>query len=128
MRPCRTMKDRFLVKLVIGLGLIALGTIFSLQNLGLFPWGGTIHFWPLTLLFLALFNFAKRGLLSFGAHLFLLGGAALQLQSLGHGAFLDHWWPVSLIWLGALIALRSLRLRRPALLTAPCQHAYERPS
>jgi hypothetical protein len=128
MRPCQTRNDHFLAKLVFGLGLIALGTLFTLQNLGLFPWGGTIHFWPLALLFLALFNFARRGLLSFGGHLLLLGGLALQLQRLGHGAWLERGWPVSLIWLGAVIALRSLRLRRPALLTAPCQHAYERPS
>ena len=48
MRPCRPRRNYFIAKLVIGLGLIALGTIFALQNLGILPWGGTIHYWPLT--------------------------------------------------------------------------------
>ena len=106
MRPCRPRRNHFIAKLVTGLGLIALGAIFALQNLGILPWGGTIRFWPLILLFLAVVHFAKRGILSFSGHLMLLGGVALQLKSLGHSELLHQWWPAGLIWLGIVMARR----------------------
>ncbi len=128
MRPCRLRKNRFIAKLVIGFGLITLGAIFALQNLGFFPWGGTIRFWPWVLLFLALASFAKKGILAFNGHLFLLGGVALQLKSLGQGHLLEQWWPAGLIWLGAVMAIRSLCYRRNTLPVSSCQDSCERPS
>jgi hypothetical protein len=128
-RSCRPRRDRFISKMVIGIGLILMGAIFALQNIGIIPWGGTFRFWPLLLMFFALVHFANRGFFSVMGHAMFLGGVALQVKSLGHADLLQQWWPVSLIWLGLVITLRSLcRQRRNALFEASCQDSCKRPS
>lgn len=121
-----SLPDRhpFTASLITGLGLVALGGLFALRNLGLLPSGEHIHFWPLALGFLALATFARRGILSWGGHTLLLAALALQLQDLGHHALLRHGWPVALIWVGCIMVARACfppgRTALPATGEDPC--------
>lgn len=108
MRTCHIHGKHLAVGLVTGLCLIALGTVFLLQNLGMVPFGMTLRIWPAVLLVLAAASFARHGLLSVGGHALVLGAVALQLKHSDHAALLQHGWPVALIWIGAVKVLRVL--------------------
>ena len=123
MHACIDRGNHLAARLVIGFGLIILGGILILRNLGSYPPVEALRFWPLILLILALARFARRGFLNFGGHLLLLAAIALQLKVLGHTELLARWWPVVLIWLGVIKVSRSLRPRRRPL---SCQDASER--
>ncbi len=112
MHACLSRRNHFAARLVIGFGLILLGTAFILRNLGAIPADGALRFWPLLLALLALASFVRRSFLNFGGHLLLLAAIALQLKNLGHAELLRQWWPLGLIWLGSVKVARSLFFRK----------------
>jgi hypothetical protein len=104
-------------RLVLGLGLMALGAAFLLRNLlGAQP-VPAFQFWPLCLLLLALGSFVRRGGRHLAGHVLLLAALALQLKGMGHQDLLSRWWPVALVWLGLVKVLHSLG--RPHRLQGP---------
>ena len=101
----------------LGLIILALGTLFLLDNFGLvrfhFTWH---HWWPMILIVIGLLQLvnARRAVDSGGWFLILLGGAFLSV-TLGYLDWdeLWHYWPVILIFIGLSILFRHGRVLSP---------------
>lgn len=113
-------------KLVVGLLLILAGALMLFENVGLLedaPW----HlFWPGALLLFGLASLATRGPLHLGGHILLFFGTCFLLANLGHEWIPDTWWPLGLVWAGAVVVLKALLpdAHHPAeTLPEPCENA-----
>jgi hypothetical protein len=102
-------------RLFLGLAIIALGVLFTLDNLGLAHAGAVLRWWPLLLLVYGLVRLSgfccRRNLVVGG--LFTLVGAWLLLHALGLvEQSLWDLWPVFLIALGVSMVLRAMSRQR----------------
>lgn len=101
-------------QIVMGLFIIALGALFTLDNLGMVEAGRILHWWPVVPLSYGLLRLAGLGCrrsIAVGL-VFALGGGLLLLHSLDLIA-LDPWelWPVLLIAGGASMVSKAFRRR-----------------
>ena len=104
---------RFTPKLVLGLALIGLGLLLTLDQLG---WPGAwraLSFWPLVPAAFGLARLRQRGWAHLGGHIWLGVALAGALAQLGREDLLDRWWPLFLVWGGLVIALRSVASAPP---------------
>lgn len=101
-------------RLVMGLLLLTLGLLWTLDNLRVIEAGNAIRWWPVLLVFLGLCR--VTGILGpqrpiSGAFWFVLGGLLL-LRPFGILSFdLGDLWPLALIFVGALFIYRSWVVR-----------------
>lgn len=98
----------FTPKLILGLALIALGLILTLDQFGWPGAWGLFRFWPVVPAMFGLARLRQRGWTHLGGHAWLafaLVGLAVQC---GREDLLDRWWPVLVIWGGAILTLRAL--------------------
>ena len=103
--------------LILGLVIVAIGALLTLDNLGLVNAGAVLRWWHLLLIaygLARLTGFGCRRNYTAGG-LFLLGGLWFMLHDLG----LLHWsiwdfWPVVLIVLGGSMVARSLSRDTPS--------------
>ncbi len=99
---------RFTPKLVLGLALIGLGLLLTLDQLG---WPGAwraLPFWPLVPAAFGLARLRQRGWAHLGGHIWLALALAGALAQLGREDLLMRWWPLYLVWGGLIIALRGV--------------------
>ena len=107
-------RGRFASKVVLGAGLMALGVALMLHNLGIVDGDYTLRFWPCLLIAFGLSKLWSRGLLAPGGHALILAGGFLQVSFLRKEGWLAlKWWPVALVYLGALLVLKALLRARP---------------
>ncbi len=104
-------------RLVLGLVVIVMGVLFTLDNLGMADAGEILRWWPLALIAYGvtrLTGFCCRQIIVTGA-LFTLVGVWLLLHSLGY-VRLGFWdlWPLLLVGLGASMVGGALRRSRTA--------------
>jgi hypothetical protein len=97
-------------RLVLGLGLVALGALFTLEKLDLVRARDYLHLWPGMLVGLGVVQLLTRQLL--GGVFWTLVGAWLLGSNLGYIRY-DPWelWPLLLVALGGGLMLRALRPR-----------------
>src|SRR3954470_10189547 len=110
-------------QLVVGVLVIAIGTLFLLDNLGIVDLRRALAFWPLALIVLGvvkLFDTSSPNGYLFGVVLVALG---LTMIANRLGFFYLVWdttWPLLLIAAGALVVFRAMTARRAPL---PLKHA-----
>lgn len=111
-RGCAT--PRTTLRLVFGLGILALGVLLTLENLGVVDAVHLFRLWPVILIAVGVSQFLQpiRGQHSLQPLLWILAGAvllgnALRLYSL------RGLWPLALIVVGAWIATKTLRGPQP---------------
>jgi hypothetical protein len=95
-------------KLVFGLIVIILGLILMADSLHWYDAWQLLIWWPLALAAIGLARLAQDGPLSLRGHIWLAFSAAGFIQQFGPWGLLDRWWPVFLIWGGAIVALRAI--------------------
>lgn len=103
-------------RLVLGLSIMALGLLLTLDNLGVLEARHFLRFWPVILIGVGLAKLVECGLTRVGAWIWIFLGTALLLHELHMVAF-ERLWPAFLIFLGGAIAWKALgrpRLRRRA--------------
>lgn len=110
---------RFGFALALGLGLIALGTVFAFENAGLEVPVAVTRLWPLLLVLVGLGRLAQRGFLRLGGHVLVFLGLFLTGLMLRPGLTLSMAGPAGLLWLGVIITLRALRPAAPRHVPAP---------
>jgi hypothetical protein len=105
-------EDRNLVQVVVGLGILVAGVLFTLDNMGMVDAGDYFRYWPLALIGIGLAQIAQcRTWSSYaGALMWMLAG----LWFLGRTVGLIHvgvgdLWPVILAGAGALLVFRGWR-------------------
>lgn len=104
-------KFRLSPQLVLGLLVIVVGIIFTLDNFGYIYADKFLRFWPLGLMAIGVAKIAQAnsspGRLA--GFVFLLGGALLLLDSLSEGDFDPfRYWPLILIFIGGLLVWQAL--------------------
>ncbi len=110
--------SRYSFRLILGLVAIVIGTALLLENLNLLPSDQLFRWWPLLLLALALGRFLDRGFVwGTGGHVLLWIGILGLLGETGHDEITQRWWPMILVYFGALVALRSFIPKPPK----PCK-------
>ncbi len=97
--------------MIAGLIIIAVGAVLLLNQLGIFPHGIVVHFWPVALIVVGLikiFNGKERGEWLAGGCL-IVGGVLLQTNSLGITHItLSQAWPMFIIVVGLMVVAHSL--------------------
>ncbi len=103
----------FTPKLVLGLSLIALGLLLTLDQLGAtWAWSG-LRFWPVLPAVFGLARLRQRGWSHLGGHVWLAFAVAGFILQSGREELLDRWWPLAVVWAGLVLALRALWPPRP---------------
>ncbi len=94
-------------RIVWGVFLIALGTLFLVGHLGIFGWAGLAAWWPLILVAIGVVRVFERRHGS-ALTLFLLGGWFMACESGWWGLRYDNSWGLVLVAVGAGIVVRAL--------------------
>lgn len=98
----------FTPKLVLGLGLIALGILLTLGRLGWAHAWDLLPFWPVLLALVGLASLLRRGWTHLGGHVWLAWALVGFAEQTGREALLERWWPLLVVWGGLVIALRAV--------------------
>ncbi len=101
---------RLTPKMVLGLAIMVVGVLFTLDNLGVLHADDYLQFWPVALILVGIIKLVDRGLSGPGcvsAALWILGGTLLLLDSLDKVAIGD-WWPLFLVLIGGYIAWQAM--------------------
>jgi hypothetical protein len=98
----------FSPKLVLGLTVIALGLILMVDSLHWAEAWPLLAWWPLALTAFGLARLVQDGPLSLRGHVWLMLSAAGFISQFGPWGLLERWWPVLLVWGGAVVTLRAL--------------------
>jgi predicted membrane protein len=102
-------------RLLFGIVLTVLGTVFILDQMGLVQAGEFWRFWPLALVAFGLIKLFQPGRASgrmFGI-LLIIAGIWLQLDKIGFMVFsFEYFWPVMLVFFGLSLIFGSLNRRR----------------
>jgi predicted membrane protein len=105
---------RFTPQLLMGLLIIGVGVIFTLDSLGLAEAQSYLRYWPAALIAIGLLKLAqaRAGGGSLAGLLLVIGGTALLLESLGM-VDVSVWqmWPVLLVLFGASMVWQAIRGR-----------------
>lgn len=106
--------SRFSFRLMLGIVAILIGAALLLENLEMLPSEQIFRWWPLLLLALAVGKFLDRGFVwATAGHVLLWVGILGLLGESGHDEITQRWWPMILVYFGALVAIRSLIPRPP---------------
>jgi len=102
-------------RMILGLAVMVVGVLFTLDNLGYLDAGQYLRFWPIVFVLVGIVKLLPPYGRSSG-WIWILGGCALLAHQLGR-VDISHWWPLLLVALGAQIvwraATRPRRVGRP---------------
>jgi len=101
-------------QLVMGLLIIAVGILFTLENLGFVEARDYLRYWPAGLIAIGLLKlWHGRGAAVCGGFVFVFAGSWLLLETLGVLSIsLWNLWPVLLVFAGATMVWRGMTGRR----------------
>ena len=122
------VRSRISPRLVVGLAVMALGALLTLDNLGLFDFHGLWRYWPIVLLLIGVSKFIQ-GADVFGALIWIGFGAALIASNFGLFR-LRQIWPLVLVVVGARLVFGAVarRLGGPAAVEGTPSWTTPRPS
>jgi len=99
------VKVLFPPRMLLGIGLVLLGLVFTLDNLGLVDADEVLEYWPVLLIGVGVLKLMSHGPTA-AALCWLGGGALLLVDNLGFDV--SQFWPVGLMLIGVLIITRGL--------------------
>lgn len=105
-------EDRNLVQVVVGLGILVAGVLFTLDNLGMVDAGDYFRYWPLALIGIGLAQIAQcRTWSSYtGAMMWMLAGLWFLGRNIGLiRVGVGDLWPIILAGAGAFLVFRGWR-------------------
>jgi len=112
MEPDADRAPRITPQLLMGLVIIAIGTFFTLDNLGIVDARPYLRYWPVALILVGVLKIwqSRGGGGVFGGLLFIVLGAWILLSSF-HVVTINLFdlWPLALVFFGASLVWRGLR-------------------
>lgn len=102
----------FTPKLVIGIAIIVMGVMLTLDNLGLVEAHVIFRLWPLVLVALGLSKLRQDGSNSTAAWVLILLGGFILLANFGHLHLMDAFGPLLIVALGIFLVTRALKQSR----------------
>lgn len=117
MEPELDRSPRVTPQLLMGLIIIAIGAIFTLNNLGVVDARHYVRYWPVALILVGVLKVSQSrcGTGVFGGSLFILVGVWLLLESFGLVTInVFDLWPLLFVFFGASLIWRGLRGKRSA--------------
>jgi hypothetical protein len=108
----RPRNVRITARLLVGLAFLALGALWTLDNLDFLDADAIVLWWPLLVVVFGLAKLVGWGTRqsTFAAVLWLIAGAWLMLHALGIVRYgISGLWPLALVLLGGRIIMRSTR-------------------
>lgn len=96
--------------LIFGIGMIFLGLLVALDNLGIADMHLILKLWPLILVFMGIAKIRQDG--STGGYALLLGGIFILLVTFAHRHVEDLIGPMILVAVGILVIVKSLNRHR----------------
>lgn len=120
MRDTTATRFRCTPRLVIGLGIMALGALYLLENLGILDAERVVRYWPVILVAVGLAKLLQPtpGESVFGAWAWLLVGGLLLGDRLGLPS-VSRFWPLVLLLVGGAIASKAFGAPRAARAPVP---------
>jgi hypothetical protein len=106
-RPYFSTRPRLPGGVVFGLIIIGLGIALALENLKLIYIEDAAVFLPCILILAGLVRLWNRGFFSVWGQILLLGGIILQIEALDFAVIVDLSWPMLIIWVGLLVAIKA---------------------
>jgi predicted membrane protein len=101
---------------IIGIGILIVGAVLLLDNLGFMEAENVIDFWPMLLVLVGISHFFRpRGSRRYvSGSIFIIVGLVIQLSKLGFIAYdIFDLWPVILVIVGLSLILKPFRKRGP---------------
>jgi predicted membrane protein len=118
--------SRLTPQLIVGLLIIFIGVVFTLDELGIAPAINYLKFWPLALVLIGVLKMlqARDGGGAFAGLLFTLAGVWLQAEELNI-IHIRIWemWPLALVFFGGYLVWQGLAKRDTAAAPAPIDPA-----
>jgi hypothetical protein len=102
----RALRSRISPRLVVGLAVMVLGALLTLDNLGFVDFEGLWRYWPVVFVLVGLGKFVQ-GADVFGAFVWIAVGAAILGSNFGL-LRLRQVWPLLLVVMGARLVLGAL--------------------
>ena len=100
----------FNAQLVVGLIIVVIGVLFTLDNLGYLYADDYLDYWPAVFIVIGLAKLLDANANKFWAGFFVIGGTLLLLDNLYIIQFrIRDWWPLILIAIGGTVLWGSLR-------------------
>lgn len=109
--------SRSMSRLILGVGVITVGVLFMLDNLGLMDAGDVLQYWPVILIAIGLAKFGSAltaaGRLS--AAIWMVAGGLLLFNTF-HLLSFDPWdlWPLLIVFFGITMVMKAMRGGRAA--------------
>lgn len=102
----------FSPKLVLGVGIIVMGLVLTLDNLGLVEAHLIFRLWPLILVALGVAKLRQEGSGGTGAWVLIFVGAFILMANFGHLRLTDALGPLLIVALGILLVVKALKQSR----------------
>ncbi len=112
----RRPAPRFTPRLIVGCAIMAVGVLFTLDNLGVLEAGSIFRYWPVVLIVIGLAKLAEPtpGQSVFAAWTFLIGGGLLLGANL-NVISMKRLFPLFIVGAGGAMVYQALRGPRPVL-------------
>jgi len=98
--------------IIYGSILICLGIAIILYNKKYFHGGDILWFLPFAIIVCGLYRIFKKGFFNVIGQVLMLGGIQLHLVLLGVKTAAEYWYPITIIWVGALFLIKGILLRK----------------
>lgn len=102
----------FSPKLVLGVAIIVMGLLLTLDNLGLVEAHIFFRLWPLILVAVGVAKLRQEGSSGTGAWVLIFAGAFILLANFGHLHLTDTFGPLLIVALGIFLVTRALKQSR----------------
>jgi len=97
--------------IIYGSILICLGVAIILYNKKYFHGGDILWFIPFAIVIWGLYRIFKKGFFNVFGQVLMLGGIQLHLAFLGVKTIAEYWYPITIIWIGALFLIKGILLK-----------------
>ena len=99
-------------KIIYGSILICLGIAIIFYNKKYYQTSTVLWFLPFAIIVWGLYKIFKKGFFNFLGQALVIGGIQLHLVLLDVKVAAEYWYPITIIWIGLLLLIKGILLRK----------------